>query len=63
MMFPFLYLGCNLAELHFVDCKENGKVYFGLEIELIALIALSHLVALDRIWEQLYKAPSSVNTI
>lgn len=62
-MLPFLHLGWNLAELHFVYYKENGREYFRLEIELIALTGLSHLVLLDSIWEQLYKAPSPVNTI
>lgn len=63
MVFPFLYLGRNLDELHLVYYKENGKEYFRLEMELIALVGLSYLVVLDSAWDQLYKMPSSVHTI
>lgn len=36
-------------ELHFVYYKGNGKEYFRLEIELIALLALYYLFILDSI--------------
>lgn len=63
MVFPFLYLGGNPDELHFLYHKGNAKAYFRLEIELIALIALFCLFQLDSIWEQFYKVPSSAKTV